>query len=155
MTTGSLSRSVTNFNWYHLLDEQVYMCVCVCGSFEKRIPPIGDEQSVINHGTSTGLYRRDGSLLSFFQFTSLSLSLSFFFIFLLAMCETWVRHVSLLNRSISFLLLFFFFLEGIYRFPINLSCEPLLIKINPFTCIYMRFVYWNRGSKQNYFVLIC
>lgn len=131
------------------------MCVCVCGSFEKRIPPIGDEQSVINHGTSTGLYRRDGSLLSFFQFTSLSLSLFLFPLFtrhVRDMSETCVVVKSIDLVSSSF---FFFFLEGIYRFPINLSCEPLLIKINPFTCIYMRFVYWNRGSKQNYFVLIC
>lgn len=131
------------------------MCVCVCGSFEKRIPPIGDEQSVINHGTSTGLYRRDGSLLSFFQFTSLSLSLFLFHLFtrhVRDMSETCVVVKSIDLVSSSF---FFFFLEGIYRFPINLSCEPLLIKINPFTCIYMRFVYWNRGSKQNYFVLIC
>lgn len=135
------------------------MCVCVCGSFEKRIPPIGDEQSVINHGTSTGLYRRDGSLLSFFQFTSLSLSLFLFHLFtrhVRDMSETCVVVKSIDLVSSSF---FFFFLEGIYRFPINLSCEPLLIKINPFICIciyiYMRFVYWNRGSKQNYFVLIC
>lgn len=139
MTTGSLSRSVTNFNWYHLLDEQVYMCVCVCGSFEKRIPPIGDEQSVINHGTSTGLYRRDGSLLSFFQFTSLSLSLFLFPLFtrhVRDMSETCVvvKSIDLVSSSI-------FFLEGIYRFPINLSCEPLLIKINPFTCIYICDLY--------------
>lgn len=115
------------------------MCVCVCGSFEKRIPPIGDEQSVINHGTSTGLYRRDGSLLSFFQFTSLSLSLFLFPLFtrhVRDMSETCfvVKSIDLVSSSI-------FFLEGIYRFPINLSCEPLLIKINPFTCIYICDLY--------------
>lgn len=115
------------------------MCVCVCGSFEKRIPPIGDGQSVINHGTSTSLYRRDGSLLSFFQFTSLSLSLFLFPLFtrhVRDMSETCfvVKSIDLVSSSI-------FFLEGIYRFPINLSCEPLLIKINPFTCIYICDLY--------------
>lgn len=85
------------------------MCVCVCGSFEKRIPPIGDEQSVINHGTSTGLYRRDGSLLSFFQFTSLSLSLFLFPLFtrhVRDMSETCVVVKSIDLVSSSF---FFFF----------------------------------------------
>lgn len=113
------------------------MCVCVCGSFEKRIPPIGDGQSVINHGTSTGLYRRDGSLLFFFQFTSLSL-------FLFPLFTRHVRDMSetcFVVKSIDLVSSSIFFLEGIYRFPINLSCEPLLIKINPFTCIYICDLY--------------
>lgn len=130
MTTGSLSlflfRSVTNFNWYHLLDEP-RKCVWILrktNSSDWR-RPIG-YKSWNEHRSL-----QEGSLLSF-QFTSFSLSFFFLFRFY-TMCETWVP---LLNRSISFLLLFFF-LEGIYRFPINFSCEPVLIKINPFTCIYI------------------
>lgn len=93
-----LSRSVTNFNWYHLSSMNLES---VHGSRRVR-------QSVINHGTSTGAL----SLLSF-QFTSLFFS----FVFARDTSETCV-----VVKSIDLAPSFFFFFFGIYRFPINFPC---------------------------------
>lgn len=114
-----------------------YTCVCVCVWILRKTNS-SDWRRAIGY-KSWNEHKRDGSLLSFFQFTSLSLSLFLFPLFtrhVRDMSETCfvVKSIDLVSSSI-------FFLEGIYRFPINLSCEPLLIKINPFTCIYICDLY--------------